>query len=100
MWGGGSGSKQPVFLFLPASNLCFNLNSLIGIVYAPCFVFRNENCLGCPGGKSGSPPGAKLWAPNPKPVEDRGLVMFVGNQKLVWLREKFVFQAAQPLKTY
>ena len=89
-----------VSLFFLQATCSANLNSLIGIVYAPCFVFRNENCPGGPGGKSGSPPGAKLWAPNPRPVEDRGLVVFVGNQKLVWLREKFVFQVAQPLKTY
>ena len=40
---------------------------------------------GGPGGKSGSPPDAELWAPNPRPVEDRGLAIFVDNQKSVWL---------------
>ena len=36
---------------------------------------------------SGSLPDAELWALSPKPVEDRGLAMFVGYQKSVWLRE-------------
>ena len=55
-----------VSLFFMQATCSANLNSLIGIVYSPCFVFRNENCPGGPGGKSGSPPGAKLWAPNPR----------------------------------
>ena len=41
-----------------------NLKSLIGIVHAPCFMFRNGDFLRGPGGKSGSTPGAKLWAPS------------------------------------
>jgi hypothetical protein len=50
-------------------------------------MFRNQNLPCGPGGKSGSLPDAELWALSLKPVEDRGLVMFVGNQKSVWLRE-------------
>jgi hypothetical protein len=50
-------------------------------------MFRNQNFTCGPGGKSGSLPDAELWALSPKPVEDRGLAMFVGYQKSVWLRE-------------
>ena len=50
-------------------------------------MFRNQNFPCGPGGKSGSLPDAELWALSQKPVEDRGLAMFVGNQKSVWLRE-------------
>ncbi len=70
---------------LPTHTPSSNLNSLIGIVHAPCFMFRNRNFPGGPGGKSGSPPDAEPWAPNPRPVEDRGLAIFVDNQKSVWL---------------
>ena len=68
---------------LPTHTPFSNLNS--GIVHAPCFMFRNRNCPGGPGGKSGSPPDAEPWAPNPRPVEDLGLAIFVDIQKSVWL---------------
>ena len=68
---------------LPTHTPFSNLNSLIGIVHAPCFMFRNRNFPGGPGGKSGSPPDAEPWAPNPRPVEDRGLAIFVDVQKSV-----------------
>ena len=69
---------------LPTHTLFSNLNSLIGIVHASCFMFRNRNFPGGPGGKSGSPPDAEPWAPTPRPVEDRGPI-FVDNEKSVWL---------------
>ena len=52
-------------------------------------MFRNQICSCGPGGKSGSLPDANIWALSLEPVEDRGLVMFVGNQKSVWLREVY-----------
>ena len=81
-------SRKPQPRASPANTPPFsNLKSLTGIVHAPCFMFRNQICSCGPGGKSGSLPDADIWALSPKPVKDRGLVMFVGNQKSVWLQE-------------
>ena len=83
-------SREPQPRASPANTPPFSkLKSLIGIVHAPCFMFRNQICSCGPGGKSGSLPDADIWALSSKPVEDRGLVMFVGNQKSVWLREVY-----------
>ena len=70
---------------LPTHTPFSNLNSLIGIVHAPCFMFRNRNSRVARAAKVAHPPMPKPWAPNPRPVEDRGLAIFVDNQKSVWL---------------
>ena len=45
-----------------------------------CFLFHvsKSDLSGWPGRQKWLTSGAELWAPNPRPVEDRGLLIFVG----------------------
>ena len=45
-----------------------------------CSLFHvsKSDLSGWPGRQKWLTPGAELWAPNPRPVEDRGLLIFVG----------------------